>query len=58
MGKYKPQEKYDAANTVQIRMKLNKRTDADIIEWLDKQPTKQGAIKTLIRQAIKEAGQQ
>ena len=49
MGKYKSQEKYDKANTVQIRMKLNKKTDEDIIAWLDQQESKQGAIKDLIR---------
>ena len=47
--KYASQEKYDKNNTVQIRMKLNKKTDADILDWLDRQPTKQGAIKKLIR---------
>lgn len=52
MGKYKPQEKYDAENTKQIRLKLNLNTDKDILEWLDKQPTKQGSIKALIRDAI------
>lgn len=41
--------KYDAANTVQIKMKLNKRTDADILDWLaDK--SKQQYIKRLIRE--------
>lgn len=49
MGKYKAQEKYDAANTRQIRLKLNTRTDKEILEWLDRQPSKQGAIKTLIK---------
>ena len=49
MGKYKAQEKYDAANTRQIRLKLNTRTDKEILEWLDKQPSKQGAIKALIK---------
>lgn len=52
MGKYKPQEKYDAANTKQIRLKLNLNTDKDILEWLEKRPNKQGAIKALIRDAI------
>ena len=52
MGKHRAQEKYDAANTKQIRLKLNLNTDKDILEWLDKQPTKQGAIKALIRDAI------
>lgn len=41
--------KYDAENTVQVRMKLNRKTDADILTWLEKQENKQGYIKTLIR---------
>lgn len=44
--------KYDAANTTQFKMKLNLKTDADIIEWLNKQGNKQGAIKALIRSEI------
>lgn len=53
MGKYKPQEKYDAANTKQIMLKLNLNTDKDILEWFDRQDTRQGAIKRLIRADIK-----
>lgn len=52
MGKYKPQEKYDAANTKQIMLKLNLNTDKDILEWFDRQDTRQGAIKRLIRADI------
>lgn len=47
-----PQEKYDRANTVQVKMKLNIKTDADILAWLDKQTSKQGAIKELIRKEL------
>lgn len=54
MGKYKSQEKYDAANTRQIRMKLNRNTDKDVLEWLDRQESKQGAIKDLIRAQIEK----
>ena len=45
-------ERYDAANTKQFKMKLNIKTDADIIEWLDAQVNKQGAMKDLIRKEI------
>lgn len=41
------------ANTVMLTVKLNKRTDADVIEWLAQQPNKQGAIKELIRNEIR-----
>ena len=46
------QEKYDKANTVQITLKLNKKTDKDIIDWLYDEGNKQGYIKSLIRADI------
>ena len=45
-------KKYDASNTVQIRLKLNRKTDADILDRLDAVPNKQGYIKGLIRNDI------
>ena len=47
-------KKYDAANTKQIHLKLNKKTDADIIEHLDKQENAQGYIKTVIRKDMEK----
>lgn len=47
------QKKYDAANTVQLKLKLNKGTDADILAQLDASGNKQGYIKKLIREDIK-----
>lgn len=46
------QEKYDKANTVQITLKLNKKTDKDIIDYLSDCDNKQGVIKALIRLEI------
>ena len=43
------QAKYDKDNTVQIKLKLNKKTDADIIKRLSEADSKQGYIKELIR---------
>lgn len=43
-------EKYDALNTVQIKLKLNKRTDADVLQRLVEIGNKQGYIKRLIRE--------
>lgn len=43
------QKKYDAANTKQFHLKLNRNTDRDIIEKLDNVPNIQGYIKKLIR---------
>ena len=45
-------EKYDAKNTVQVKLKLNSKTDADIIEKLESVDNKQGFIKELIRNTI------
>lgn len=47
-------EKYDQANTVQLKLKLNKKTDADILDFLERSPNKQGLIKYLIREEIKK----
>ena len=44
--------KYDANNTKQILLKLNLKTDADILDHLDKVESKMGYIKELIRKDI------
>lgn len=41
--------KYDKTHTVQYKIKLNIKTDADIIARLNAQENKQGYIKNLIR---------
>lgn len=41
--------RYDKHNTVQYHIKLNKNTDADLIELLNSLPNKQGTIKALLR---------
>jgi hypothetical protein len=46
------QAKYDKANTKMIQMKLNLKTDADILEKLASVGNKQGYIKALIRADI------
>ena len=48
----KAQRKYDAANTRQVHLKLNRRTDKDVLARLDDVPSKQGYIKKLIRADI------
>lgn len=45
----KANARYDRAHTRQIVMKLNKNTDADILDWLDSMENKQGYLKALIR---------
>ena len=49
MNQNTPQARYDAAHTTQITMKLNLKTDADILSKLDAVGSKQGYIKALIR---------
>ena len=50
----KKQAKYDKEHTSGFYMKLNTRTDIDIIQWLWAQPSQQGAIKQLIRKEIEQ----
>lgn len=52
VSQVKAQKKYDKEHTVGFYMKLNTRTDGDIIRWLWKQRSKQGSIKCLIREDI------
>lgn len=49
---YKYTKKYDENNTTRVQLKLNNKTDADILEYLDKVENKQGTIKRLIREEI------
>ena len=48
--------KYDAKATRKILLKMNKATDADILQRLDNVPSKQGYIKALIRDDIAKGG--
>lgn len=48
--------KYDDNNTVQVKLKLNKNTDKDILEALEKSGNKQGYIKKLIRADLQSKG--
>ena len=42
--------KYNKTNVKQVKINLNRKTDADIIEYLEKADNVQGLIKDLIRQ--------
>lgn len=52
MGKYSTQTAWKAANTTRVVMDLNHNTDADILRKLNEVPSKQGYIKSLIREDI------
>jgi len=49
MKKETPQDRYARKNIVCISIRLNKKTDADLIDRLNKVGNKQGYIKKLIR---------
>jgi hypothetical protein len=49
---YKYTKKYDKNNTTRVQLKLNNKTDADILAYLDSVDNKQGTIKQLIRNEI------
>lgn len=48
----KAKREWDANNTVFIGLKLNRNTDADLLEFLKTVPSKQGAIKEALRAYI------
>lgn len=50
--KQTPQDRYDRNNTKRLYIKLNLKTDADILAYLESVPNKQGKIKELIRKEI------
>ena len=54
-NKSKYNTEYNKANTVVINIRLNKKTDADIITALESVNNKSGFIKWLLRQAIKDS---
>ena len=49
------QERYDRENTVFVGLKLNKKTDADIIALLENSDNKQGTIKKILTEFIKNS---
>lgn len=50
----KAQKKYDAENTRQVHLKLNRNTDKDVLDKLDEVLSKQGYIKRLIREDLEK----
>lgn len=56
MAKGEAKARWDKENTVMVTLKLNKRTDAEIIEKLNSVEYKQRYIKELIRADIEKGG--
>ena len=52
--KYLAPKKYLKENIRELRVKLNKNTDADIIEYLEGVDNKQGLVKMLLRRWMRE----
>lgn len=52
-----PQKRYDRTHTTRVALKLNNRTDTDILEYLADKP-KQTEIKRCLRMAIKQKEEQ
>ena len=48
--------KYDAKTAKYISLKLNRNTDADLIEQLESQENIQAYLKRLIREDMKKTG--
>lgn len=42
-------KEYIRDNIQQIKLGINRKTEAELLEWLENQPNKQGYIKELIR---------
>jgi len=45
--------KYEKENLRQIRLKINRKTEPELLEWIEKQENIQGYIKQLIREDMK-----
>ena len=41
---------YEKENLRQIRLKINRKTEPELLEWIEKQENIQGYIKQLIRE--------
>lgn len=54
---YQSQIKYDQTHTKQVKLKLNRKTDKDILDKLDSVGSKQTYIKQLIRADIGKSKQ-
>ena len=46
--------KYEKENIRQIRLKINRKTEPELIEWIEKQENIQGYIKRLIREDMEK----
>lgn len=47
-------DRYDKQNTTSLHIKLNKKTDKDLIQALETVESKQGLIKQLLREYFRK----
>lgn len=47
-------DRYRKKTLTQLGIALNRNTDGDILDWLDRQPNKAGAVKNAIREEMDE----
>ena len=45
---------YEKENLRQIRLKINRKTEPELIEWIEQQENIQGYIKRLIREDMEK----
>ena len=50
MGQTEYLARYEKENLRQIRLKINRKTEPELLEWIEKQGNIQGYIKRLIRE--------
>ena len=50
----KAQARYEAANVFRCTLKLNRRTEADLVAALESATNKQALIKTALREYLKK----
>ena len=53
-AKRRANAKWDKDHLVKVTIRLNREKDADILAWLDRQQSKQGAIKDAVRAWMEE----
>lgn len=53
---YRASQKYQREKCRKITVQMNKRIDADVLDWLDSLPNKAGYIKELIRADMEKNG--
>ena len=57
MANMKYLNQYEKENIRQIRLKINRKTEPELIEWIEKQENIQGYIKRLIRKDMEHMKQ-